>query len=45
MKGFIMSEVSKNANQFLIDFRELEFVRNIGSGTSSEVYLGNWRGQ
>jgi|JI6StandDraft_1071083.scaffolds.fasta_scaffold09441_4 hypothetical protein len=45
VKGFIMEEVSRNASQFLIDFNELEFHRKVGSGTSSEVFQGSWRGQ
>jgi hypothetical protein len=45
IKGFIMEEVSKSATQFLIDLQELEFNRKVGSGTSSEVFQGSWRGQ
>lgn len=45
IKGFIMEEVSRNANQFLIDFKELDFQRKVGAGTSSEVFQGTWRGQ
>lgn len=40
-----MEEVSRNANQFLIDFNELDFHRKVGAGTSSEVFQGTWRGQ
>lgn len=40
-----MGEVTKNADQYLLNYNELEFTKVIGTGHSSEVYLGKWRGQ
>lgn len=45
IRQFITAEVSKSANQFIIDLGELEFGNPVGSGTSSEVFFGSWRGQ
>lgn len=45
LRYFIVGEVTKNADQYLLNYSELEFTKIVGTGHSSEVYLGKWRGQ
>ena len=40
LKGFIMEEVKKTAEQYLIDFSTIKFQKKIGFGHSSEVFKG-----
>jgi predicted Ser/Thr protein kinase len=45
LKDFIVEEVKKNAEQYIIDFGALIFKEKIGYGNSSEVFKGEWRGR
>ena len=45
LKDFIVEEVKKNAEQYIIDFAALIFKEKIGYGNSSEVFKGEWRGR
>lgn len=45
LKGFIVEEVKKNAEQYFIDFSTLKFFGKVGFGHSSEVFKGEWRGR
>jgi hypothetical protein len=45
LKEFVVEEVRKNAEQYIIDFGTLIFKEKIGYGNSSEVFKGEWRGR
>ena len=45
LKGFIVEEVKKNADQYFIEFSALKFFKKVGFGHSSEVFKGEWRGR
>mmetsp|Transcript_16130 Transcript_16130/g.13685 ORF Transcript_16130/g.13685 Transcript_16130/m.13685 type:complete len:88 (-) Transcript_16130:333-596(-) len=44
LQKFIYSEVSKNVRDWVIDYKNLKFLKVIGTGGSAEVYRGVWRG-
>ena len=45
LKGFIVQEVKKSAEQYIIEYSALKFKKKIGFGHSSEVFKGEWRGR
>lgn len=45
LKGFIVEEVRRNAEQYFIEFSALTFMGKVGFGHSSEVFKGEWRGR
>jgi len=44
LKKFFLQEISKNVADWIIDYKQLKFINQIGSGGSAEVYRGIWRG-
>lgn len=45
LKEFVVGEVRRNAEQYIIDFSTLIFNQKVGYGNSSEVFKGEWRGR
>jgi serine/threonine protein kinase len=45
IKGFIVEEVIKNAEQYIVEYSTLKLKNKIGSGHFSTVFRGEWRGR
>jgi len=37
-------ELEKNVNNYILNYNEIKFGKKIGSGASSTVFRGNWKG-
>jgi serine/threonine protein kinase len=44
LRGFMMEEVNKGIEDWLLKYEEMQFLNKIGGGSTCEVYRGEYRG-